>query len=263
MTQDFLAFFNPEHKGELSYFQKKLAALPFNICLSIVLLQFECVTNERPEAAFDAGAGEACDLRIFIGFKAVYQLLQNISTGKYGVGTRLDDVLAKRSAVFAEDHVATVETVWFLQYQDDRILRMKTQETQYTTQMNIGMMAAFGFGNEGIAKPQCGVIARIYRPAPRTVIVDILKYGDYVDPTVVSTDPTAFDNKERKAGLLLGAIVVREPSGAQNLLLPPLSTLHQNTELAMMRGTKRLSATLQKMRLVTRDFFMFRLHIAG
>jgi hypothetical protein len=125
--------------------------------------------------------------------------------------------------------------------------------------MRIGRMAAYGVGNDGIAKPRFGMIARIFRPAPETVIVDIAKHGDYVEPVVVSSDAAAFDKDERGTGLLLGAIVVRGPQGETKLLLPPLSTLRERAELAVKRRDARERFQLGKLQTVTRDFFLFRL----
>jgi hypothetical protein len=198
-------------------------------------------------------------MRIFIGFKSVYQLLHNIHLGKFGAGQRLDDILAKRSAVFADDHVASAESVWFLQFEDAQLIRLKTQESHFTTAMRIGMMAAYGVGNDGIAKPRFGVVARLYRPSPQTVIVDIVKNGEYVEPVVVSSDPAAFDKDERGQGMLLGAIEVRGTGGETKLLLPPLSTLREKAELAMKRTKAREKIALGKLQTVTRDFFLFRL----
>jgi len=258
ITNDLIVFFNANSREELTYFQKRLETMSYNECLSLIQLQFDTFTSEA-QAAVDTGRGEACDMRIFIGFKSVYQLLANIHMGKFGVGTRLDDFLAKRSAVFADDDVATIESVWFLQFEDKDFLRLKTQESRFTTAMRIGMMAAYGVGNDGIAKPRFGMIARIFRPAPETVIVDIAKYGDYIEPVVVSSDPAAFDKDERGAGMLLGAIVVRGAQGDTKLLLPPLSTFRERAELAVKRRAAREKVVLGKMQTVTRDFFLFRL----
>jgi len=259
ITSDLMTFFGASGRVDLNYFQKRLQLLSYNECLSLVQLQFDTFTNDNPHAAVDSGRGVACDMRIFIGFKSVYQLLHNIHQGKYGIGTRLDDVLAKRSAIFADDNVASVESVWFLQFEDKELIRLKTQESRFTTAMRVGMMAAYGVGNDGIAKPQFGVVSRLYRPATETVIVDIVKHGEYVEPVVVSTDPTAFDRDEKAQGLLLGAMFVRSGGGEAKLLLPPLSTLREQAELAVRRPKIHDRIALGKLQTVTRDFFLFRL----
>src|SRR6185436_14954672 len=100
ITNDMIVFFNANTHADLSYFQKRMEMMSINECLALVQLQFDSFTNERRHEAIDAGRGDACDMRIFIGFKSVYQLLQNIHLGKLGAGTRLADVLAKRSAIF-------------------------------------------------------------------------------------------------------------------------------------------------------------------
>ena len=263
MTTDMIAFFGATAPSDLSYFQKRLDKMSYNGRLALVQLQFDAFTNERQHLPVDAGSGQACDMRIFIGFRSVYQLLQNNQMGKYGAGTRLDDALAKRSAVFADDNVATVESAWFLQYEDNEILRLKTQESKFTTSMRIGTMAAYGVGNDGIANPRFGMIARIFRPSPQAVIVDIVKHGEYVEPVVVSPDANALDNaerdKERTAGLVLGAIIVRSAHRETKLLLPPLSTLRESAALTMKRQQAREAIRLGKLQSVTHDFFLFRL----
>jgi hypothetical protein len=103
------------------------------------------------------------------------------------------------------------------------------------------------------------MIARIFRPAPETVIVDIVKHGEYVEPVIVSADPTAFDKEDHVPGLLLGAIIVRGAQGEIKLLLPPLSTLREQADLTMKRTRERQQIRLGKLQTVTRDFFLFRL----
>ena len=114
-------------------------------------------------------------------------------------------------------------------------------------------------GSDGIARPRFGVIARIFRPSPESVIVDIVKHGEYVEPVVISQDAAALDSADRTAGLVLGAIIVKSAQGETKLLLPPLSTLSESAALAMKRLNSREAIKLGKLQTVTRDFFQFRL----
>jgi hypothetical protein len=91
-----------------------------NECLALSSSSSTRSTTSASHEAVDTGRGDACDMRIFIGFKSVYQLPAEHHLGKLGAGTRLDDVLAKRSAIFADDDVASVESVWFLQSRTTR-----------------------------------------------------------------------------------------------------------------------------------------------
>ena len=77
------------------------------------------------------------DLRIFIGFSEVFELLKHRQS-KFSGEERLVDLLSKRSALIAEDHAATKESIWTLLLQDDKMLRLSTQETSFTTAMSIG-----------------------------------------------------------------------------------------------------------------------------
>jgi hypothetical protein len=134
------------------------------------------------------------------------------------------------------------------------MLRLKTQESKFTTSMRIGMMAAYGVGDAGIAKPRFGMIARIFRPAPQTVIVDIVKHGEYLEPVIVSSDPTAFDRDEKVAGLLLGAIIIkarRRDQAAVAAAVHAARTGRPDDEADA--GAQKIK--LGKLQTVTRDFY--------
>ena len=76
---------------------------------------------------------------------------------------------------------------------------------------------------------------------------------------MVTTDLEAFERDDRKIGNLLGAMFVRDGAGESRLLLPPLSTLKENTRLAVRRDRTDDHLQLGKKQSVTRDFFLFRL----
>ena len=69
------------------------------------------------------------ELRIFVGFSQVFDMLRH-KHGAFASEDRLEDVLAKRSALIAEDHLATDRSVWTLLFKNEKMLRLSTQETR-------------------------------------------------------------------------------------------------------------------------------------
>jgi hypothetical protein len=259
VTNDFLMFFADKNQTERANLPRKFVLLSYNERLALTQLQFDCAMSDSDSTPPEEGGGSVCDLRIFIGFKSVFELIHNIHIGGAAIGSRLVDKLATHSAVFGEDHIATVESVWFVQYQDDKVIRLRTQETKYTTSMKIGSMAAYGFGNEGIAKPHFGIISRIYRPSAKTVIVDMLKAGEFIEPVVLTAIASSVEALETKQQPQQGGILIKDVAGETKLLLPPQCLLREKNLLEMKRKQSSQNVVLGKVQTVTKDFFMFRL----
>jgi hypothetical protein len=257
ITADYLQMFVKTNEFPRKV-PERLITLPHNERLAMAQLQFECLTGEPRPLSSNESAGKIADMRIFIGFKAVYALLLHIQGRSLDVGTRLADVLAKRSAKIAEDHIATVESVWYVQHENAKMIRLKTQETRFTTEMRVGALAAYGIGNDGIAKPLVGVISRIQRPSATTVAVEILKQGYYVEPVMVSPDAATFDKNVGEDNPALAAIVVRDNAGESKLVLPPLSKLQEGDQLAMRVAEQTHLISVAKLQWVTRGLFLFR-----
>jgi hypothetical protein len=256
MFKDYSALADDSTPDYLKKIPDRLATVPQSERLALAQLQLECVSSEEPAAAPQDVPGTAADMRIFIGFAAVYQLVLTLHGNPDAVGTRLADVLAKRSALMGDDGAATTGSVWFVLYEDAALIRLKTQETRFTTRLKIGAPAAYGIGREGIAKPSFGVVARIQRSSATTVVVDILKHGNYVAAVVLSKDPEAFAKPEGQAEVV-GGIIARDGSGKDTLLLPPTATLRRKDRLVMKMATGTRSIALRKLKLVTRSFFLF------
>jgi hypothetical protein len=256
LFKDYSALADDGTPDYLKKIPDRLATVPQAERLALAQLQLECVSGEEPAAAPQDIPGTAADMRIFIGFAAVYQLVRTLHGDPDAVGTRLADVLAKRSALMGDDGAATMGSVWFVLHEDAALIRLKTQETKFTTALRIGAPAAYGIGREGIAKPSFGVVARIQRSSATTVIVDILKHGHYVAAVVLSKDREAFGKPEGQAELV-GGIIARDGAGKDTLLLPPTATLRRRDKLVMKMPAGTRSIALRKLKLVTRSFFLF------
>lgn len=261
VTADFLDFVSEKGKGDKKS-SKKFALLSYNEGLALVQLQLECVRTEAQQLTLDEKEGVACDMRIFIGFKGVYPLLHNIHYGAARqIGTRLVDLLAQRSAIFAEDHNSTADSVWQLQSQDSKTVKLKTQETQFTTGLHIGALAGYGFGNEGIQQPILGVISRIYRPSAKVVVVDIDKVGEYAEPVLVTSDISCLQKFDEYNDKIVYAILTKDPAGELRLLFPLHSQFRENERLVMKRVKGQQLISLGKIQSVTKAYLCYKLTV--
>ncbi|MEN9865979.1 MAG: hypothetical protein RL748_1569 [Pseudomonadota bacterium] len=260
---DYLQFFHEKGHGSRVGVMEKFEVLSYIEGLALVQLQLECIKLEEPLLSNDALDGQPCDLRIFVGFKDVYPFLHNLHyhADLEEVGTRMVDSLAQRSAVLAEDHVATKASVWHLQYQDSQTIKLKTQETQFTTGLKIGSLIAYGFGNEGIQQPSLGVVARIFRPSSKTVFLDIDRVGQDSEPVLATADQASFEEFDQHGKQVIYAILTTDAQGEMALLFPPQSSFVEKEVLVLKRVRGQQLIQLGKLQSVTKSYLNFKLRV--
>jgi hypothetical protein len=259
ITSDTQMFSMGKSQHEKLNISNKFAMLTYTESMAIVKLQMEIFRGDVHRTSSEDKAWEDADMRMYIGFWSVYELLDNIFYPLHSaaVGTRLADSLAQRSATLAEDHVATHASLWSMQARGDQEVMLKTQETQFTTGMRIGSLIAFGVGDEGAKRPNIGVISRMCRPASRNVIVDLEKFGKSAEPVMVTPDLTCVDKIERNGKQTVHAILVRYDNGKSTLLLPPDTGFGEKSRLMMKRNKQIQMIALGKIEDVTKDFSLF------
>jgi hypothetical protein len=201
------------------------------------------------------------ELRIFVGFSQVFDMLRH-KHGAFASEDRLEDVLAKRSALIAEDHLATDRSVWTLLFKNERMLRLSTQETRYTTQMTIGSLLAYGLG-DGINHPSLAVVARILRPSNKRVVIDlhcIAQYAEQVLMTVNAAKPATAGPRRGKPALLL---YDKASLGGWGLMFKPQDILPGFDQIAMHRDHRELAIGLEGQRNVTHDFHLYAISLTS
>lgn len=194
------------------------------------------------------------DLRIFVGFSEVFNLLQH-KQGRFGMEDRLADVLAKRSALIAEDHVATEKSMWFLLLQNEKMTRLSTQETSFTTPMAIGSLLAYGLG-EDINRPGFAVVSRIFRPSHKVVIIDLQRIAGYAEPvmmTVNASEQGASLNQPKPALLMYDL----QRLGGWGLMFPPRDIMPGIDKITISRNRQTIDVSIGNMRNATDDFYLF------
>ena len=211
----------------------------------------ECVESETH---FD-------ELRVFVGFSQVFDMLHH-KNGAFASEDRLEDVLANRSALIAEDHLATDRSVWTLLFKNQKMLRLSTQETNYTTRMTIGSLLAYGLG-DGINRPSLAVVARIFRPSNKKVVIDlhiIAQYAEQVLMTVNAAKQAATGPRHGKAALLL---YDKAGLGGWGLMFKPQDILPGIDQIAMHRKQRELQIDLKSRRNVTHDFHFYTISLTS
>ncbi|MBI3230949.1 MAG: hypothetical protein HYZ45_12465 [Burkholderiales bacterium] len=242
---------------------KAYSLLSFNDGLALLQLQRNCwLGHPLPLYARDA-QGQKCDVRMFIGFNGIYPFLFNLHYGTgptEEIGHRMVDLLAQRSALFAEDNRSTTESVWMMLAQDERRITLKTQETPFTTNMRIGALAAYGFGAEGMRSSAIGNISRIHRPGGDMVIVEIEKLGQNSEPVLITPDLACFEafddkNKEVSYGILAVNGAGDESDSEQcHLLLPSHAQALEGHQLVMKRVGMRQIILVGRLESATKTY---------
>ena len=250
---------NLEHQSQ-TIDEKAFSQLSFADGLALLELQKNCWQGQPLSLPEKNAQGQKCDVRMFIGFKGIYPFLYNLHYGtgpSEQIGSRMVDLLAQRSALFAEDHRSTTDSIWMMLSQDERRMILKTQETEFTTQMRIGALTAYGFGAEGMRSSAVGCISRIYRPSHDAVVVEIEKLGHNSEPILVIPDLSQFEqfdqqHKEVCYGIL--AVNMRQDKEECALLLPAHSQLLEGHQLVMKRVGKRQVIVIGKLQEATKTY---------
>jgi hypothetical protein len=190
------------------------------------------------------------DLRIFVGFSEVFALLRH-KQGRYAGEDRLADVLAKRSALIAEDHLATEKSMWTLLFQNEKMIRLSTQETSFTTAMSIGSLLAYGVG-EDIARPSLAVVSRIFRPSNMLVVIDMQSIAHYAEAVAMTVNATEVSGTNQ----LMPALLVYSKKG-WSLMFPPRDILPGFDKIVMQRNGQPFELNLESRSNATTDFYQF------
>jgi len=184
------------------------------------------------------------DFRVYSGLGAVSSLLNNIFN--YRGVERLADMLAKRSSVIAEDDVATNESAWFILFQDDKIIRMSTLESRFTTDMRVGALLAYGTGDDTLARPRLAMVSRIQRGAGKTVI-DLRRLARYGEPVKFRVG----DGQARPALLIFD-----EGVGGWAMIFQPNGFIANAKEIVLIRNGKEVPFMNKGMQQGTLDFML-------
>jgi hypothetical protein len=175
---------------------------------------------------------------------------------KFGGEERLEDLLSRRSSLIAESHATTKESVWTLLYQDDKMMRLSTLETSFTTAMSIGSVFACGLG-ANVNRPSLAVVSRIFRPEPKRVVIDVDRLASYAEPVILTINAAAgqtLQAHQKKAALLVYDHNVPDQWG---LMFAPQDIAMGVDQFVLHCRNQVLPVQLVAMRNATNDFYLF------
>lgn len=196
------------------------------------------------------------DLRIHVGFGEVYAHLETIFSSDTSLAAKrqLTNLFAQRSALIGEDHTAAEESRWhILQTFSDRV-RLRTQETRFTTSIVIGSLMVYGHGEDGIRAPTLGKVERIFRPEARIVLVDVVGFADYARPVVLRSAEEKIQDHENPA---TRGLVAHSMNGGWGLLVPDEVRFWSGTKVAVDIGGRVSTVRLGELRDVGEGYALF------
>lgn len=199
----------------------------------------------REDTAVSTGEQEIDDLRLFAGFSAVFALLRH-QKSEFGSEERLEDRLSKRSAAFAVDGREIRKSLWSFSFQSENMTRFTTTESKDTNAMGIGMLLAYGAGDE-VNRPRLAVVSRISRPYGRVLELDMRFIASFCEPVVLDF------NTVKVPGLML-----YDPrnGGHWALAFPPRDVLIGVDKVEIHRNKKIIAVELTRILDASSDFYL-------
>ncbi len=202
------------------------------------------------------------DLRIYTGYDEVRAHLIAIFTPheRAQQSRQLSNIFAQRSAVIGEDDSATVESLWYVLYETEERMRIKTQETRFTNRLFIGNLLAYGFGVTEVFKPRIGKVNRIFRPVPGVVVIDVEYLANYASPVKLyrrSPQQHAEKGKIKVIGKPLASLLIHHPTRGWNVITPPQEGFWENTPVGIQTGRRVTLGKLGEAQDVTAEFYWF------
>ena len=202
------------------------------------------------------------ELRIYVGFRDIYMHLRGIfgsRSANPGAPT-LADTLAERSAAFGEDHTATQQSLWHVLHSDNKKIRLRTQETCYSTPMTIGSLVAYEIGEADHHQPHLGWVSRIFRPISGTVIVEIERLANFAEPVKITKNcQLGNSGKAPKNIKTMLSFLVYDNQLGWGLLLPKQELFWEKTPVLIHRDKQVTEFELGNARSLTAHFHLFNL----
>ncbi|HKK06481.1 MAG TPA: hypothetical protein VKA50_11610 [Gammaproteobacteria bacterium] len=173
-------------------------------------------------------------LRLYMGYRETYRLLLDYANGASSDVMRrreFVDALAGQSAMLAEDQAAHLSRQWSIMDESDGGLRVSTDESDFTQDVQVGMLVALCAFQEANSDPELGYIARLHRPREGQLDLGVVRLSRHAEAAVVQ------DNQGQKAQTGRPAILIRDIEGdAWRLILSSRDAFGKGAPLLLTRG---------------------------
>jgi hypothetical protein len=228
---------------------------------SLALAQMLLTSMQRPDQAeaLHERAERVLGMQMYVSFREVYLLLGHIlSHPGEELGKRFIDHFAERSAMIAKDHTTEAESLWYVLGQNRALIRLKTEESEFTTAMAVGDLVSYALGEADKHRPRLAVVKRLYRSSAGNVVIDLGRLAKYAEPVVVA--PAGQDRNNAKADVMYGLLMF-DPDLGCNLLISPKANVMDKSEVVMTFRNRDYPLALGGLKYVTRGFYLFHMPV--
>lgn len=226
---------------------------------SLALAHLLLTSLQRPDQAeaLHERAERIHGMHVYVSFREVYLLIGHIlSKPGETPGMRFIDHFAERSAMIAKDHTSEAESLWYVLGQSTSLIRLKTEESEFTTAMAVGDLVAYALSEADKHRPRFAVVKRLYRPSAGNVIIDLGRLAKYAEPVVLQ--PADEDRSRANTDVMYGLLMF-DPGTGCNLLVSPKARVMDKTEVVMRFRGKNYPLALDGLKFVTQGFYLFRM----
>jgi hypothetical protein len=211
----------------------------------VIRNQFLSRLNFKKEYSVSSDIQQVDDLRIFVGFSAIFAMLRH-QRSEFASEKRLEDSFSKRSAVFAVDGREIRQSLWSFSFQSESMTRFTTTEGKETTAMGIGMLLAYGAGEE-VHRPRLAIVSKIARHTGKILEIDMRFIANFCEPVIISF------NSVKVIGLM---IYDSRNGGRWSLAFAPRDVLIGVDKVELHRNQKVTPVTLTAILDASRDFYL-------
>ena len=135
-------------------------------------------------------------LYVYNGFMQVYKYLVELFAANNDEEVHKDlvednalrEALAGRSALIASGVRSSDFGKWFIFNKSEGGVHIKTEESQFTTEMFVGQLLAFNFTREGLKEPILGYVTRLSRTTVGEIEVTIRVLSNKPVPTAIQSE---------------------------------------------------------------------------
>ena len=202
-------------------------------------------------------SNDKCYLRLFHGFRECHHPLSSLSEDRYSIYLKknmLSHLLAEKSAGIAEDEDSVDAGRWYTMDESPGGLRVRTRETQFTSNIFMGQMVAYQKLDEGTnSKPMLGYICRIQRLEDNDLDLAITKLSTYGEG-IFLRDPAA----GMEGGVIIGYLA-HQDAKRWMLIVHAKFRIKKGKTLIMERGNRQQKVTIGNPVITQREFICYHL----
>lgn len=201
------------------------------------------------------------EIRLYFGFKDVKQLLldvHHIDRDRVMKSREFIDTLAQSSANLADDDKKHMTVHWNILNFSSGGLLVYTEESDFTTPIQIGQIIAFSPLKEDIQQPMVGYVTRLNRPGDSLIELAIVRLSTYAETAIIQDEA---DEKKREGKAV---IIIQDLNGEWKIIVHNTYKYLTGVPLKLIRGgTQQLPTRLGEVWMTQSEFTVHNLSAPG